>query len=95
MGLLEALGVSADVVENGRQAVEQVAAARYDLVLMDCQMPELDGFAVDRRLHPQPDERESGAHLPIVALTASALDGDREICLAAGHGRLPVQAVHA
>jgi len=82
LGLLEALGVSADVVENGRQAVEQVAAARYDLVLMDCQMPELDGFAATAAIRSH--ERESGAHLPIVALTASALDGDREICLAAG-----------
>ena len=53
LGLLEALGVSADVVENGRQAVEQLAAARFDLVLMDCQMPELDGFAATAAIRSQ------------------------------------------
>ncbi len=82
LGLLEALGLSVDIADNGRQAVDRVAATRYDLVLMDCQMPELDGFAATAEIRGH--EQESGGHLPIVALTANALDGDREICLAAG-----------
>jgi CheY-like chemotaxis protein/HPt (histidine-containing phosphotransfer) domain-containing protein len=82
LGLLEVLGVSVDVAENGRCAVERAASAHYDLVLMDCQMPELDGFAATAAIRAR--ERETGGHLPIVALTANALDGDREICLAAG-----------
>jgi two-component system sensor histidine kinase/response regulator len=82
LGLLESLGLNADVAENGRQALERVTGAHYDLVLMDCQMPELDGFAATAAIRAR--EREIGRHLPIVALTASALDGDREICLAAG-----------
>jgi CheY-like chemotaxis protein/HPt (histidine-containing phosphotransfer) domain-containing protein len=82
LGMLEALGLTVAVADNGRQAVAQVAAAAYDLVLMDCQMPELDGFGATAEIRR--GERARGGHLPIVALTANALDGDREICLAAG-----------
>jgi signal transduction histidine kinase len=79
--LLEKLGCRIDTAENGREAVAAIAKREYDLVLMDCEMPEMDGFeatAEVRRLEP------AGRHLPIVALTAKALMGDRERCLAAG-----------
>jgi two-component system sensor histidine kinase/response regulator len=81
-GMLEALGCRVEVAGNGVQAVEAFGSGRYDLVFMDCQMPELDGFAATRRIR----ERESpeGPHTPIVALTAHAMKGDREQCLAAG-----------
>jgi len=69
-------------VENGREAVEALAREAFDLVLMDVQMPEMDGFEAARAIREA--ERASGAHVPIVALTAHALKGDRERCLEAG-----------
>jgi two-component system sensor histidine kinase/response regulator len=80
--MLEALGFSVDIAENGLQAVDRVAAGRYDLVLMDCRMPALDGFAATAEIRR--GEQGSGVHLTIVALTASTQDGDRGICIAAG-----------
>jgi two-component system sensor histidine kinase/response regulator len=79
--ILESLGCRVDVVDDGRKAVEAVARTTYDLVLMDCQMPEMDGFAATRVIKASngPQGRP-----PIVALTAHALQGDREQCLAAG-----------
>ena len=78
-GLLRHLGLEADVVETGRAAVAAVAAGRYDVVLMDVQMPEMDGLDATRAIRagrgPQP---------AIVALTANAIAGDAERCLAAG-----------
>jgi signal transduction histidine kinase/DNA-binding response OmpR family regulator len=76
--LLERVGISADAVANGVEAVEAVSRGDYALVLMDVQMPEMDGLAAAREL------RRRGAVVPIVALTANAMDGDRERCLAAG-----------
>jgi two-component system, sensor histidine kinase and response regulator len=75
---LEKLGVAADAVANGIEAIEAISRHGYDLVFMDVQMPEMDGFTAAREL------RKRGATLPIVALTANALAGDRERCLAAG-----------
>ncbi|HEX6086514.1 MAG TPA: response regulator, partial [Thermoanaerobaculia bacterium] len=75
---LERAGVSADAVANGIEAVEAVIRADYALVLMDVQMPEMDGFTAAKEL------RRRGVTVPIVALTANALTGDRERCLAAG-----------
>ena len=80
--MLESLGLVVDIADNGREAVDRAAVARYDLVLMDCQMPELDGFAATAEIRRR--EQGSENHLTIVALTANALDGDREICIAAG-----------
>jgi signal transduction histidine kinase/DNA-binding response OmpR family regulator len=79
--LLERAGFTADVATNGAEALALVSAHRYDLVLMDCQMPEMDGYEASRRIRAL-----GGAHarLPIVALTANAMVGDREKCLAAG-----------
>jgi signal transduction histidine kinase/DNA-binding response OmpR family regulator len=78
---LERLGYAADAVENGREAVEAVRGGGYALLLMDIQMPEMDGFAAAREIRRQEGK---GPRLPIVALTANALTGDRERCLEAG-----------
>jgi signal transduction histidine kinase/ligand-binding sensor domain-containing protein/CheY-like chemotaxis protein len=80
--MLRALGCTVDVAENGRQALERLGGRRYDLVLMDCQLPEMDGYEATRQFRRQ----ESGKQVktPIVALTAHALAGDRERCLEAG-----------
>ncbi len=69
-------------MENGRQAVEAVRREQFDLVLMDCHMPVLDGFAATRAIRQ--DEEGQGRHLPIVALTADALVADAEKIRAAG-----------
>lgn len=81
--MLENSGYRIDVVENGRQALQALSAAHYDLVLMDCQMPEMDGFEATRQWRVLEQSRGSN-RIPIVAVTANALYGDREACLASG-----------
>ena len=78
--MLERLGWEADVAANGERAVESVSAGRYELVLMDLQMPVMDGLEATRRIRALP----GGGGLRIVAMTANAMEGDRESCLAAG-----------
>jgi CheY-like chemotaxis protein len=83
--MLEALGCFTETVANGREAVEAVSRSGFDLILMDCQMPEMDGYEATEWIRET--ERGAGgekARLPIVALTAHAMEGDRERCLAAG-----------
>jgi CheY-like chemotaxis protein len=80
--LLEKHGNSVTVVENGRQAIEAIARERPDLVLMDVQMPVMDGLEAIRIVRVS--EQSSGLRLPIIALTAHAMKGDRERCLDAG-----------
>jgi PAS domain S-box-containing protein len=80
--LLEKRGHCVKVVANGREAVGALEQGTYDLVLMDMQMPEMDGFEATAELRKR--EKQSGLHTPIVALTAHAMKGDRERCLAAG-----------
>jgi two-component system, sensor histidine kinase and response regulator len=79
--LLERLGCRVDTVENGREAVAAVEQRAYDVVLMDCQMPEMDGYEATRAIR----EAERGrGRVPIVAMTANAMTGDRDACLEAG-----------
>ena len=79
--LLSRLGCQADVVADGAEAVEAVGRVPYDVVLMDCQMPEMDGYTAAREIRRQ---ENGGPRIPIIALTASALAGDRERALDSG-----------
>lgn len=83
LGMLSVHGCRADVAGNGREALDAIAAREYDLVLMDCQMPVMDGYEATRTLRAR--ERETGGkRLAVVALTANAMEGDSDSCLAAG-----------
>lgn len=79
---LERLGLVPSIVVNGVQAVEEVLRQRYNLVFMDCQMPEMDGFEAARAIRRA--EALTGKHTPIVGLTAHAMEGDRSRCIEAG-----------
>jgi two-component system, sensor histidine kinase and response regulator len=80
--LLEKHGYTVEVTENGREAVDKMQLGHFDVVLMDVQMPEMDGFEATAAIRNV--EKQSGNHVPIIAMTAHALVGDRERCLAAG-----------
>jgi CheY-like chemotaxis protein len=80
--MLEKSGYAIHSVSNGLEALKEIEARPYDLILMDCQMPELDGYETSRRIRQH--ERETIRNIPIVAMTANAVTGDREKCLAAG-----------
>jgi CheY-like chemotaxis protein len=79
---LKSLGYSANAVANGREAVEAVSTVPYDLVLMDCQMPEMDGFTATQAIRKL--EQSTGRHITIIALTANAMKEDQERCLQSG-----------
>jgi PAS domain S-box-containing protein len=83
LGILKKLGMRADAVANGAEALRSLETIPYDLVLMDMQMPEMDGVEATRRIRdPQSDVMDH--EIPIIAMTANALQGDRERCLEAG-----------
>jgi CheY-like chemotaxis protein len=82
LGMLSRIGCSVETAADGLQALERFAPGRFDLVLMDCQMPGLDGFETTAAIRAR--EAEGGRRTPVIALTANAIDGDRERCLAAG-----------
>lgn len=79
--ILDKMGFKVDFAENGLQAVEMCESKMYDLILMDCQMPEMDGYEVARTIKSGDGKNKN---TPIIAMTANALEGDREKCLAAG-----------
>lgn len=80
--LIAKLGYRADTVGNGIEVLQAIKNIRYDLLLLDCQMPEMDGYTATREIRKL--ETETGQHLPIIAMTAHALKGDREKCLEVG-----------
>jgi CheY-like chemotaxis protein len=80
--MLENLGCRIDTVANGREAVEAVTTLVYDLVFMDCRMPEMDGYDATAAIRTH--EAATGDHIPIIAMTANAMREDRDQCLQAG-----------
>jgi PAS domain S-box-containing protein len=83
LAMLKKLGLRTDVVANGLEAVKALQTVPYDLVLMDCQMPEMDGFEATRAVR-QKESAAKSPSIPIIAMTASAMQADREKCLLAG-----------
>jgi signal transduction histidine kinase/CheY-like chemotaxis protein len=84
IAMLESMGCHIEAVSNGQEAVSASAARHYDVVLMDCQMPVMDGFEASCEIRRREAEEGAAAHVPILALTANAIEGDRGRCLAAG-----------
>jgi signal transduction histidine kinase/CheY-like chemotaxis protein len=84
MAQLAALGFAADVAVDGEQGLAALAQRSYDAVLMDCQLPGLDGYEATRRLRRRETGEAGGRHTPVIAVTAHAMKGERERCLAAG-----------
>ncbi len=81
--MLKKMGLRADVVANGQEAINALQMIPYDLVLMDCQMPEMDGFEATRSIR-QEGSSALNPRIPIIAMTASTMQGDREKCIQAG-----------
>jgi len=81
--ILGKLGCKADVVANGLEAVQALELIDYDIVLMDCQMPEMDGFQATTMIR-NPESKVLNHKVPIIAMTANAMKGDRELCIDAG-----------
>ena len=84
LGMLDLLKCSATIAKNGQDAVTAALQTALDVILMDCQMPEMDGFSATAAIRRQEAQAGQGRHLPIIALTANAMEGDRARCLAAG-----------
>ena len=81
IGMLKKLGYQAQVTNNGAEAYEELQKNHYDIVLMDCQMPEMDGFAATRKIRKLKSDKNQ---IPIIAMTANAMQGDREKCIESG-----------
>ena len=82
--MVQKLGYHVKLVANGREAIEALAASSYAAIFMDCQMPEMDGFEACRHIRQHMGQTNGATRIPIVAITANAMKGDRERCLAAG-----------
>ena len=83
------------LADNGRTVLDSVLCERFDLVLMDCQMPELDGFEASLRIRALQRDGRLPARFPIIALTANAVEGGRERCLTAGMNDYLSKLLHA
>jgi two-component system sensor histidine kinase/response regulator len=81
---LQKLAADVTLANNGAEALERIAETAFDAVLMDCQMPVMDGFTATRSIRAAEALKDDGSHLPIIALTANVMSEDRERCLAAG-----------
>lgn len=81
--VLEKMGIEVGVAENGQQAIETLDEQQFDLVLMDCQMPVLDGYKATEQIRVK-EQKHNLPRIPIIALTAHAMQGDREACIEAG-----------
>ena len=84
LGMLERLECTAAVAVDGREAVDMILRDEFDLVLMDCHMPVMDGFEATAEIRKLEQLAGNGKHIPIVAMTANAMKGDRELCLNSG-----------
>jgi PAS domain S-box-containing protein len=82
--ILQKMSVQVSVANNGAEALERLAALQFDAVLMDCQMPVMDGFTATRRIRESERARADGGRVPIIALTANVMSEDRERCIEAG-----------
>lgn len=82
LSLLQQLGYQTHIANNGQEAIDALAKTPYSAILMDCQMPIMDGFEATRQIRDQ--ERKSGKHVPIIAVTANAMQSDRNQCIAVG-----------
>ncbi len=82
--ILEKLGYRADTVTNGHEVLEALKLKDYDLILMDCQMPEMDGYETTGIIRERESDEGKHNHIPVIAMTANALKGDRDKCLKAG-----------
>ena len=89
--MLQKLGYQVEVVGNGLEATETILRVPYDVILMDCHMPEMDGYEATKKIRETENERRAGGHerpgmlrVPIIAMTANAMKGDRERCLESG-----------
>jgi len=82
--MLKTMGCRIDIAENGLRAVEMSANNSYDLIFMDCQMPEMDGYSATDKIRIREAIDKSGDYIPIIALTANAISGDHKKCLVAG-----------
>lgn len=84
MFMLKNIGCQVDIAENGVRAVEMSANSAYDLIFMDCQMPEMDGYSATDAIRRREAAEKAARHIPIIALTANAIAGDHKKCLLAG-----------
>ena len=82
-GLLSLYGVDVEVAENGQEAIEMAKSTQFDLILMDCQMPILDGYEATKRIRQLMDAK-TPADVPIIALSANAMKGEEEKCFDSG-----------
>ncbi|GEM_PF-6224074 len=82
--LMSKVGVSVDTAVNGEEALKKLSVGKYDMIFMDCEMPVMDGFTATRNIRKKEADEKSKQHIPIVAMTAYAMRGDKEMCFDAG-----------